>query len=99
VQQRGPAVIEPADRRSHFTGVVVAVTVDQLLSQVSQRAHLLMPWQHFRLQPLLNNNSIFATIGRIRFDESGFRFIVNQIEWSGFVGVVGSDVIVIHLRL
>ena len=48
---------------------------------------------------------IAIILGRIRFAECGFRFIVNpdlvrwQSKWSGFVGVVGNDVIVIHLRL
>ena len=45
-----------------------------------------------------------SDLGRIRFAEFGLRFIVNPdldslaIEWTGFVGVVGSDVIVIPLR-
>ena len=41
-------------------------------------------------------------LGRIRFTESGFRFIVNPDSDSlanRFVGVVGSDVIAIRLRL
>jgi len=62
VQQCGPAVIKSADGRSNFTGVVVAVAVNQLLSQAAQRAHLLMPWQHFRLQPLYQRQRTHVVI-------------------------------------
>jgi len=57
LQQSGPAVIKSADGRPYFTGIIVAVAVNQLFGQVSQCTHLLVPRQHFRFQPLSSNNT------------------------------------------